>query len=151
MEIEQQNLITSIVIVHHCIQHGWSRPKWSSQSYYIGCPHFLLLLLIEIAFSPKQHKTCISYHTSVLSVHQWVKKLLKSYLDYIHCELGMYKDIFLTLLEELYEMGHHDSKHITLEEQVAITLYMSVTDLTVYHIGECFQHSSNMITWWVLS
>lgn len=113
--------------------------------------HFLLLSLIEIAFSPKPHKTHIPYHTLVLSGHQWVKELLNGHPDRIHCELGMYTDAFLILLEELREMGHHDSKHVTLEEQVAIALYMSVTGLTVRHVGECFQHSSDTITRWVLS
>ena len=39
-----------------------------------------------------------------------------------------------------------DSKFVTLEEQLAIFLYCSVTDLTVRHLGEWFQRSNDTIT-----
>ncbi|KIO00965.1 hypothetical protein M404DRAFT_151610, partial [Pisolithus tinctorius Marx 270] len=37
------------------------------------------------------------------------------------------------------------SKHITLEEQLAIFLYTSVTSLSIRHVGECFQRSNSTI------
>ena len=39
-----------------------------------------------------------------------------------------------------------DSKFVTLEEQLAIFLYCSVTYLTVRHLGEWFQRSNDTIT-----
>ena len=63
--------------------------------------HLLVLSLINIAFSPAPRKTSTLYHTSVLFGHQWIKELLDGHPDHIHCELGIHKNIFLTLLEEL--------------------------------------------------
>ena len=43
-------------------------------------------------------------------------------------------------------MGHTDSKFVSLEEQLAIFLYASVTGLTSWHLGERFQHANGTIT-----
>ena len=54
--------------------------------------------------------------------------------------------VFVTLVIELWGMGHGDSRHgITLEEQLAIFLYMCVTGLSVQHTGEHFQRSNETI------
>ena len=49
------------------------------------------------------------------------------------------------MVDKLCHMGHTDSKFVSLEEQVAIFLYASVTGLTVQHLGERFQQSNDTI------
>ena len=64
----------------------------------------------------------------------------------IHTELGVSHETFIALIEELRGMGHNDSKFVSLEEQLAIFLYASVTGLTVQHLGERFQRSNETIS-----
>ena len=47
-------------------------------------------------------------------------------------------------------MGHTPSRYVSLEEQLAIFLYTSVTGLTTRHVGERFQRSNATISKWVL-
>ena len=77
-----------------------------------------------------------SYHTSILSGGMWVQELLDGHPDHILCELGVWKEVFEALICTLRAIGTTDSKHISLEEQLAIFLYMSVTGLTICHTGE---------------
>ncbi|KAJ7081525.1 hypothetical protein C8R44DRAFT_527075, partial [Mycena epipterygia] len=42
--------------------------------------------------------------------------------------------------------GLTHSKHVTLEEQVAIFLYTCVTGLSIRHVGERFQRSNETIS-----
>ena len=86
------------------------------------------------------------YHTSILSGEGWVQELLEGHPKRIRHELGVSKDVFLALIGELREMGHSDSRYVTLEEQLAIFLYSCVTGLTVVHVGERFQHSNETIS-----
>ena len=79
------------------------------------------------------------YHTSLLSGYAWVQELLNGHPECIRTELGVHKEVFYALIEELQSMGHRDSKYVTLEEQLAIFLYTSVTGLTIHHVGERFQ------------
>jgi hypothetical protein len=79
------------------------------------------------------------YHTSILTGEGWVIELLGGHPDHIRCELGMSLDIFSNLISDLRAMGHGNSKHISLEEQLAIFLYAVVTGLTVRHLEERFQ------------
>lgn len=46
--------------------------------------------------------------------------------------------------------GLKDSKYIQLEDQVAIFLYMSVTGLSIRHVGERFQRSNETISKYIL-
>jgi hypothetical protein len=86
------------------------------------------------------------YHTSILTGQGWVNELLDGHPNRIRTELGMKKDVFLALISKLHEMGHADSKYVSLEEQLAIFLYASVTGLTVRHLGERFQRSNETIS-----
>ena len=70
------------------------------------------------------------YHTSILSGQMWVDELLDGHPDRIRCELGLRKGTFHELLHALRCFGAADSKYVSLEEQLAIFLYMSVTGLT---------------------
>ncbi|KAG2034335.1 hypothetical protein BDR03DRAFT_1013523 [Suillus americanus] len=71
------------------------------------------------------------YHTSALSGQDWVIELLTGHPEYIHCELGMHAGAFVELISQLRAMGHSDSKFISLEEQLTIFLYTSVTGLSI--------------------
>ena len=76
------------------------------------------------------------YHTSILTGKGWVMELLSGNPNRIRCELGVSHDVFAALISELRDMGHGNSKYVSLEEQLAIFLYMSVTGLTIRHVGE---------------
>ena len=86
------------------------------------------------------------YHTSILSGYAWVQELLQGHPERIRTELGVHKEVFHALLRELQLMGHCDSKYVTLEEQLAIFLYTSVTGLSVRHVGERFQRANGTIS-----
>jgi hypothetical protein len=82
------------------------------------------------------------YHTSLLSGYAWVQELLNGHPERIRTELGVHKEVFHALIEELRSMGHGDTKYVTLEEQLATFLYMSVTGLSIRHVGERFQRAN---------
>ena len=85
------------------------------------------------------------YHTSLLSGHAWVLELRNGHPDRIRCELGVTHHVFDLLLSDLRGMGYKDSKHVTLEEQLAIFLYTCVTGLSIRHVGERFQRANDTI------
>ena len=87
-----------------------------------------------------------TYHTSILSGEAWVQELLHSHLRRIRTELGVEEPVFRELVITLHNMGHNNSKNVTLEEQLSIFLYTCVTGLTSTHIGERFQRSGETIT-----
>jgi hypothetical protein len=41
------------------------------------------------------------YHTSILSGYAWVQELLNGHPECIHTELGVHKDVFHALINEL--------------------------------------------------
>ena len=86
------------------------------------------------------------YHTSILSGEGWVQELLTGHPKRIQCELGVTKQVFHQLIHELQSMGHTRSRYISLEEQLAIFLYTSVTGLSVRHVGERFQRSNATVS-----
>jgi len=86
------------------------------------------------------------YHTSILTGQGWVMELLDGHPKRIRCELGVDRHVFLELIQELRRLGHDRSKYVSLEEQLAIFLYMSVTGLTIRHVGERFQRSNETIS-----
>ena len=86
------------------------------------------------------------YHTSILSGYAWVQELLHGHPERIRTELGVHKEVFHALIRELLSMGHCHSRYVTLDEQLAIFLHMSVTGLSVRHVGERFQHANGTIS-----
>ena len=86
------------------------------------------------------------YHTSILTGEGWVLELIAGHPERIRCELGMHQHVFAELISELREMGHTNSKYVSLEEQLAIFLYACVTGLTIRHLGERFQRSNETIS-----
>ena len=69
----------------------------------------------------------LPYHTSALSGADWVQELLSGHPEHIHNKLGVHKHVFHALVEELQLVGYKLSKHVYLEEQLAIFLYTCVT------------------------
>ncbi|KAF9230075.1 hypothetical protein BU15DRAFT_57622 [Melanogaster broomeanus] len=91
-------------------------------------------------------KVPVPYHTSILSGQQWVLELLDGHPGCIRCELGMHCHVFIQLICELWELGHCNSRFVSLEDQVAIFLYMSVMGLTTRHVAERFQWATDTIS-----
>jgi hypothetical protein len=56
------------------------------------------------------------YHTSILSGHTWVQEFVNGlgHSNQIKNELGMRKNVFHALVQELEACGLHDSKYILL-------------------------------------
>jgi len=86
------------------------------------------------------------YHTSILSGYAWIQELLHGHPERIRMELGVRKEVFHALIRELRSMGHGDTRYVTLEEQLGIFLYMSVTGLSVRHVRERFQCANGTIS-----
>jgi hypothetical protein len=86
------------------------------------------------------------YHTSALSGEAWLLELLCGHPMRIRTELGMSVEVFDNLVQELRDIGYQNSKHVSLEEQLAIFLYTCVTGMTIRHVGERFQRSNETIS-----
>jgi hypothetical protein len=97
---------------------------------------FLSIIMTATAAVLQSLETREPYHTSILMGEGWVMELLSGHPDQIRCELGVSHDVFAGLILELREMGYGNSKYVSLEEQLAIFLYASVTGLTIRHLGE---------------
>jgi len=107
---------------------------------------FLSIILTATAAVLESFENREPYHTSILTGEGWVMELLAGHPDRIRCELGVSHDVFAALILELREMGHGNSKYVSLEEQLAIFLYAIVTGLTIRHLGERFQRSNETIS-----
>ena len=106
----------------------------------------LLVIAITVIFAPEVTMIMLAYHTSLLTGAGWVMELLAGHPMHICTELGVSCETFIALIEELHGMGHTDSQFVSVEEQLAIFLYASVTGLTVWHLGERFQRSNDTIS-----
>jgi hypothetical protein len=118
--------------------------RWLYQ--YITLFISILLTALTGILNEESTRTREPYHTSILTCEGWVMELLEGHPNRIRCELGVSRDIFLELINELRRFGHGNSKYVSLEEQLAIFLYMSVTGLTIRHVGERFQRSNETIS-----
>ena len=79
------------------------------------------------------------YHTSALTGANWVRELLNGHPECICNELGVHKHVFYGLIAALEEGGVTPSRHIFLEEQLAIFLYTCVAGLSLCYVSEQFQ------------
>jgi hypothetical protein len=86
------------------------------------------------------------YHTSILTGLSWVQELINGHPKCIRRELGVHLHIFDHLLSVLQKMGYSDLRHVQLEEQLTIFLYMCVTGLSMTHVGERFQCSDDTLS-----
>jgi hypothetical protein len=120
----------------------------------VDCNHIVAAvggLVIMVLLSAAHHQVPIQrprqvYHISSLTEVGWVQDLMLGHPNRIKTELGMRLHIFKRLISDLSDLGLAPLWHISLEEQVAIFLYMSVTGLSIRHIGEHFQHSNETIS-----
>lgn len=96
------------------------------------------------AIEPLYNKT--PYHTSALTGADWVRELLTGHDKRIRNELGVHKEVFQGLLESLTHGGIGPSKFVTLEEKLAIFLYVCVTGISFQHAGEHFQRATDTIS-----
>jgi hypothetical protein len=102
--------------------------------------------ILEATATVLQSSVKEPYHTSTLTGKGWVLELISGHSERIRCELGVHLHVFTELLARLRSIGHTDSKHVSLEEQVTIFLYTCVTGLTTRHVGERFQRSNETIS-----
>jgi hypothetical protein len=86
------------------------------------------------------------YHTSALSGADWVQELLTGHPRRIQTELGVSRSTFVLLLKSIQALGVKSSRHVSVEEQLAIFLYTVVTGLPCTHVGERFQRTTGTIT-----
>jgi hypothetical protein len=86
------------------------------------------------------------FHTSILTGEAWVAELLLGHPNHILFSLGVSRDTFLELIAVMRQHELTDSRHVSLEEQLAIFLHASVTGLTTQHLAERFQRSNETIT-----
>ena len=93
----------------------------------------------------------IPCHTSILSGKGWVQELITRHPKHMKTELGMRPHVFFLLIKELYGAGMRRSKFLSLKEQLAIFLYMSMTGVSICHVAERFQHANDTISMYVLS
>lgn len=105
---------------------------------------FYSTVVLQI-LQPPEPTIRLAYHTSALTGAQWVAELTSGHPRRIRTELGVTHNVFQLLLDEMRDMGCTDSRHVSLEEQLAIFLYMSVTGNTIRHAGERFQRSNGTI------
>ncbi|KAJ7098908.1 hypothetical protein C8R44DRAFT_577451, partial [Mycena epipterygia] len=83
----------------------------------------MIHLAVVLYASPLYWKQ--EYHTSALSGRGWVNELLVGHPKRIKTELGMRLHVFIALVAQLQGLcGLANSKNVTLEEQVAIFLYI---------------------------
>lgn len=76
------------------------------------------------------------YHDSA-----FVQELLHGHRDRIKDILGVRLHVFVGLLEELTSLGYTHSRHVSLEEQLAIFLWMCHTGNCLRQVADRFQHS----------
>jgi hypothetical protein len=90
------------------------------------------------------------YHTSVFTGADWVRELLDGHPERIRTELGVHKHVFLGLVAALEQHGVTSSRHVHIEEQLAIFLYTCVTGLSIRHVSERFQRANDTTSKFVL-
>ena len=102
---------------------------------YLHMAHLFSLFIRVIIFNVAAI-ICVQYlkqpwHTSMLTGQMWVLELLAGHPECIHTQLEIHSHVFYAIIDELHSLGYTDSKFVTLEEQLAIFLYCSVTGLMV--------------------
>ena len=100
--------------------------------------------LLQQKYSVDFNKT--AKNNSKLTGKAWLDELLTGHSKWFYCSMGMNKHVFKQLLQELIQAGLHDTRYVTAKEQLAISLYLSVTGLAQRHLEEHFQRSPNTIS-----
>jgi hypothetical protein len=132
--------------------HQWEIQYWRYQWEIDRHQRYTLLLALNVnrvliaSTLLKPTRTKEPYHTSVLTGEGWLLELMAGHPERIRCELGVCLHVFTELLAQLRRLGHTNTRAVSLEEQVAIFLYMCITGLTTRHVGERFQRSTSTIS-----
>jgi hypothetical protein len=71
-----------------------------------------------------------------------VEELICGHPKRIYNKLGVHLHVFVALLITLRGLGYSDTKYVSLEEQLAIYLYICRTGLACCHVREQFQRSN---------
>ena len=109
--------------------------------------NIVCLAVLQI-LADQQNK--IPMHTSILTGQMWVDELLGGHDRRFYNGYGMEKHVFLRLIRILREKGGlHHTKHVDLEEQLAIFLHMVVTGCSNRKAQERFQRSGDTISKYV--
>ncbi|KAH9071016.1 hypothetical protein EDB83DRAFT_2221577 [Lactarius deliciosus] len=90
----------------------------------IATAYYIRAIGTAASFYALPHYWKQPYHTFALIGVGWVKELKYGHPDQIWTELGMHLHVFIALVVELCLCGLVDSRHVGLEKQVAIFLYM---------------------------
>jgi hypothetical protein len=86
------------------------------------------------------------HHMSILTGEAWVAELLAGHPLRILSQLGVQHHVFEALITTMRDLGLDNSRHVSLEEQLAIFLYASTTGLSTRFLGERFQRSNSTIS-----
>jgi len=87
-------------------------------------------------------RTCLPAALSHFIPHSrwWVHELLHGNPRHIKDQLGMEKHVSGSWSRKLFTLTNvSNTRHVDLEEQVAIFLYIIVTNLSNRKVAECFQ------------
>ena len=80
---------------------------------------------------------CIPHHTSILTSKAWVLELMNGHPDRMKINFGVLLDIFSVLIQVLEHNRITESWNgISVEEQLGIFLYTSVTGLLSHLVGK---------------
>ena len=94
------------------------------------------------------NKLC--YHNSKLTGKGWLAELFNGNPQRFKDQLGMQRHVFKKLVATLFRnTSLHNSRYVSLEEQVAIFCYTTVTNLSNRKVAEHFQRSGDTISHWV--
>lgn len=89
----------------------------------------------------------IPQHTSILTGYKWLQELLVGHPDRFYNMFGMNRHVFCKLVQELCQhAGLEHSKHVRMEEQVAIFLRMARSGGGTREAAERFQRSGDTIS-----
>lgn len=116
------------------------------QQAILGAGVVVSTIVSTTLFAAEDCADPMPYHTLALTGEVWVLELLNGHPDRIRCELGVRFPVFNALVMTLREIGHGNSRKVSIEEQLAIFWYTSVTGLSTQHVGKHFQRSSDTIT-----
>lgn len=105
--------------------------------------------LLDLVVQPNRADP-IPYHTSKLTGLQWLEELIHGHPERIRDSLGVHREVFLYLVDQLRSLGQKDGRDVTVDEQLAIFLYTAVTGLPQRHVAERFQRSKSTISKYVL-
>ena len=75
-------------------------------------------------------------NTSQMTGQEWVDELLAGHPKWFYNNMGMNKHVFKALLQELIQVGLHDTRYVSSEEQLAyFYISLSLASTQCYRLG----------------